>query len=118
MPVIDSRKLLGLALSVVIGSLLATQPTLAAGDPAAGLEKSTVCQSCHGKTGNESVDPSYPKLAGQHKDYLIHSLKAYKYGDRENAVMVTFASQLSEQDIEDIAAYYAAQNGLYDLSID
>lgn len=106
-----------LAASFTIALSVLAQPATAGGDPAAGFEKSQVCQSCHGKTGNESVDPSYPKLAGQHEDYLVHSLKSYKYGVRENAVMVNFAAQLSEQDIEDIAAYYAAQEGLYDLSI-
>ena len=117
MTVLRSKRLPVMLLSALVAGLFLAPSAQADGDPAAGLEKSTVCQSCHGKTGNESIDPSYPKLAGQHEDYLVHSLKAYKYGDRENAVMVTFASQLSEQDIEDIAAYYAAQTGLYDLSI-
>ena len=57
-------------------------------------------------------------MAGQHEDYLIHALKAYRSGDRNNAVMAGFAGQLSDQDIADLAAWYSAQDGLSDLSID
>jgi len=90
----------------------------AAGDYRRGLEKSQVCQSCHGRTGNESLQPSYPKLAGQHEDYLVHALKSYRDGTRQNAVMASFASDLSDQDIADLAAWYARQEGLRDLKID
>lgn len=90
----------------------------AAGDYKRGLEKSQVCQSCHGRTGNESLQPSYPKLAGQHADYLIHALRGYRDGTRENAIMAGFASNLSDQDIADLAAWYSRQEGLSDLSID
>ena len=90
----------------------------AQGDYRRGLEKSQVCQSCHGRTGNESLQPSYPKLAGQHADYLVHALKSYRNGDRQNAVMAGFAGNLSDQDIADLAAWYARQEGLTDLSID
>jgi len=90
----------------------------AAGDYKRGLEKSQVCQSCHGRTGNESLQPSYPKLAGQHADYLVHALRGYRNGTRENAIMAGFASNLSDQDIADLAAWYSRQEGLSDLSID
>ncbi|HYD79195.1 MAG TPA: cytochrome c [Paucimonas sp.] len=67
------------------------------------------CASCHGKDYNSPIDPSYPKLAGQHKDYLEHALIAYQRGDgpngRSNAIMGGQAKQLSKQDIKDIAAY-------------
>ena len=90
----------------------------AAGDYRRGQEKSQVCQSCHGRTGNESLQPSYPKLAGQHQDYLVHALKSYRDGSRDNAVMAGFAGNLSDQDIADLAAWYSRQEGLSDLSID
>lgn len=90
----------------------------ASGNSQRGQEKSQVCQSCHGATGNESLQPSYPKLAGQHADYLRHSLKAYRDGGRQNAVMSGIAAGLSDQDIADLAAWYSSQKGLEDLSID
>lgn len=90
----------------------------AAGDYRRGLEKSQVCQSCHGRTGNESLQPSYPRLAGQHRDYLEHALKSYRNGSRQNAVMAGFAGNLSDQDIADLAAWYSRQEGLSDLTID
>ncbi len=98
-------------------SLIATS-ALAGGDSAAGEEKAVVCQSCHGPSGNQSITPDIPVLAGQYEDYLEHALKAYRSGDRQQAVMSTFAGQLSDQDIADIAAYFAEQSGdLKDLSI-
>jgi cytochrome c553 len=68
------------------------------------------CASCHGADYNTPIDPSYPKLAGQHKDYLAHALIAYKRGGdapngRGNAIMVSQSKQLSNQDIQNIAAY-------------
>jgi cytochrome c553 len=98
--------------------LVAVSGAAEAGDWRRGLEKSQVCQSCHGRHGDESLQPSYPILAGQHADYLEHALKAYRSGDRQNAIMAGFAAGLSDQDIADIAAWYARQDGLTDLSID
>lgn len=89
-----------------------------AGDPRRGLEKSQVCQSCHGRTGAESLMPSYPILAGQHADYLEYALKSYRDGTRNNAIMAGFAANLSDQDIADLAAWYSRQDGLTDLSMD
>lgn len=78
----------------------------------AGKEKSAPCQACHGKDG-KAVDPNlYPNLGGQYASYLKHALKGYRDGDRNNALMMPFASNLSDQDIEDLAAWYAAQGGL------
>ena len=106
-----------LPIAILIAATCASQAQ-AAGDYKRGLDKSQVCQSCHGRTGNESLQPSYPKLAGQHADYLIHALKGYRDGTRENAIMAGFASNLSDQDIADLAAWYSRQEGLSDLSID
>jgi cytochrome c553 len=67
------------------------------------------CFACHGKDFNSPIDPSYPKLAGQHKDYLVHALTAYKRGDgangRNNAIMTGQVKPLTNQDIQDLAAY-------------
>jgi cytochrome c553 len=67
------------------------------------------CAACHGKDFNSPIDPSYPKLAGQHQDYLQHALTAYKRGDgangRSNAIMTGQVKPLTNQDIKDIAAY-------------
>ncbi|MFU8876569.1 MAG: c-type cytochrome [Wenzhouxiangellaceae bacterium] len=104
--------------AVVLMGMLVADAALAQGDYRRGLEKSQVCQSCHGRTGAESLMDSYPILAGQHEDYLIHALKSYRDGGRNNAVMQGFATGLSDQDIADLAAWYARQEGLEDVKID
>ena len=67
------------------------------------------CAACHGADYNTPIDPSYPKLAGQHADYLEHALVAYQRGSctngRNNAIMAGMAKPLSKKDISDIAAY-------------
>ena len=79
-----------------------------AGDVEAGKSKSIVCSACHGQDGN-SINPLWPSLAGQHKQYTIHTLRAYQNGTRVDAVMQAQVMALTEQDLEDIAAYYNAQ---------
>ncbi len=74
------------------------------------------CASCHGAQFNSPVDPSYPKLAGQHADYLEHALVSYKRGvdgmnGRGNAIMGGMAKPLSHQDMADIAAYISSLPG-------
>jgi cytochrome c553 len=98
--------------------LLAALPmTLSAkGNPEAGQAKSQVCQACHGLDG-KSIAPIYPNLAGQHEDYLVKALADYRAGRRSNAIMAPMAVNLSNQDIEDLAAWFASQEGLKDLSI-
>lgn len=103
---------------IVLLAVLVTDSALAQGDYRRGLEKSQVCQSCHGQTGAESLMDSYPVLAGQHQDYLIHALKSYRDGSRSNAVMRGFAADLSDQDIADLTAWYARQEALQDLKLD
>ncbi len=104
--------------SVIIALVLMSASPLAAakGDVQSGEQKSQVCHACHGSDGN-GTDPSYPKLAGQHQDYLAKALRDYRSGDRNNAVMAAFAQALSDQDIEDLAAFYAAKPGLIDLKV-
>ena len=79
-----------------------------AGDVEAGKSKSIVCSACHGQDGN-SINPLWPSLAAQHKQYTIHTLRAYQNGTRVDAVMQAQVMALTEQDLEDIAAYYNAQ---------
>ncbi len=74
------------------------------------------CTSCHGSNFNNPTDPSFPVLAGQVPDYLIHALTAYKMGTnplmgRNNAIMAGQVSKLSDRDIDDIAAYLASLPG-------
>ncbi len=83
-----------------------------ASDRVAGQAKAdAVCAACHGKDGNTPIDPSYPKLAGQHPDFLVRALTDYKTGSRKNAVMSGQAQALSKADIENLAAYYASLPG-------
>ena len=86
------------------------------GNAAQGEAKSKPCQACHGPDGN-STAPNFPKLAGQYEDYLTQALEGYKSGARTNPIMVGMAAPLKEQDIEDLAAYYAAQHGLEAIKI-
>ena len=95
---------------------LAPLSIYAKGDPAEGQKKAQVCEACHGPTG-KSVDPTYPNLAGQYASYLIQALHDYRSGDRTNAIMAGFAANLSNQDIEDLAAWFSRQEGLKDLKI-
>ena len=81
---------------------------LAAGNPSAGKEKSQVCAACHAADGN-SVNPDWPKLAGQHADYLVKQLMDFRSGNRENVQMSPMAANLTDEDIHDLAAYYASQ---------
>ncbi|MCP4489439.1 MAG: cytochrome c4 [Gammaproteobacteria bacterium] len=81
---------------------------IAAGSPEAGKTKSVACLACHMADGN-SVMPEWPKLAGQLPLYLVSQLKAFKSGERYNAVMEPMVKPLSEQDMEDLAAYFTSQ---------
>lgn len=98
------------ALSLTV-ALIAVNGAAAAGDPVAGQQKSQVCVACHAADGN-STNPQFPRLAGQHPDYLVKALKDYKSGHRKNAVMAPFAAALSVSDMEDLASYFAQQSGL------
>jgi cytochrome c553 len=87
---------------------LATVHAQAAGDPEAGKAKSAACSICHGSDGKAQI-PMYPRLAGQNLAYLTYALKAYRSGERKGALsgmMTPNVMALSDQDIEDLAAYY------------
>jgi cytochrome c553 len=110
-------KQLALTISAVL-LLLAGNPVQAAGNASRGLEKSQACQACHGKDGKMAVTPDTPIIGGQHAGYLVHALKQYRSGERQNAQMQGFASGLSDQDIADLAAWYASQEGLVTPQLD
>ena len=82
---------------------------------ARGKAKAAVCAACHGATG-VSETPNWPTLAGQHKDYLVEAMVQYRTGRRDDPVMAGQVINLSEDDIDDLAAFYAAQPGLFTAS--
>ena len=77
-----------------------------AGDAAAGKAKAAVCAACHGPAG-VSVNPAWPSLAGQQPVYLAKQIRLFRDGERVEPTMQPFVQNLSDQDIDDIAAYYA-----------
>ena len=94
--------LTGLAISV------AASAWAEGGNAEAGKTKSATCAACHGADGN-SVNPEWPKLAGQHASYIVKQLTNFKKGDRNNATMSPMAQPLSDQDVADLAAYFSSQ---------
>ena len=108
-----------IARSLLVAAFLLAASGLAhgQGNVENGKQKSQPCQACHGPDGNTTTDGQYPRIAGQYADYLAKSMRDYKTGARKNAIMAGFVTTLTDQDIEDLAAYYAAQQGdLTDLS--
>lgn len=103
-----SRRVLAPAL-LVLGAALTTAAAHAEGDVEAGRYKAQTCLGCHGIPDYGNVYPSYhvPKLAGQHAQYLVAALKAYQNGQRPHPTMQAQATPLSEQDMQDIAAYFS-----------
>jgi cytochrome c553 len=103
-----------ITLSLLAAALaLSATSALASGDPVAGKAKAVTCVACHGQDGN-AVDPQYPRLAGQYADYMVQALHEYKTGQRDNPIMKGFASQLSDKDIDDVAAYFSQMPGKLD----
>lgn len=87
------------------------------GNADAGKTKSQACQACHGPDGNGTGDGQYPRIAGQYADYLAKALRDYKSGERANPIMQGFAATLSDEDIDDLSAWFSSQEGpLTDLS--
>ena len=87
----------------------AVTPVQAAGDAAAGKTKAATCAACHGANG-EGKDKN-PPLAGKPEAQLVQALQDYKTGKRQNGIMKTFTSKLSDSDMADVAAYYASLKG-------
>ncbi len=69
------------------------------------------CIDCHGPDGNAPIDATYPKLGGQYADYLAHALQQYRKEERQHALMTPQAAGLSDQDIADLAAFFASRPG-------
>jgi cytochrome c553 len=96
------------ALMIALALLpLVASAAAAAGDVAAGRRKALQCQTCHGLDGLSKL-PEAPHLAGQPEQYLAKSLNEYRSGARKNDMMSLVAPALSDQDVADLAAYYAA----------
>ena len=83
----------------------------AVGDAASGKQKSQTCAACHGPDGNSPTGPDFPRLAGQHYDYLLKALRDYKAGSRKNPIMGGQVGSLTSQDMADLAAFYSSQKG-------
>lgn len=100
------------ATAFVLAGTAAQAADIAAGKALAEAQ----CAACHAAGGdwNKPIDPSYPKLAGQHKDYLVSALKHYQNGGRNNAIMAGMAAGLSADDISNVSAFLAGlESDLY-----
>ena len=104
-------KLIGAAVTGI--ALVLAAPVYAAGDAAKGRVKAITCMGCHGIPGYHNAYPNYPvpRVGGQHPEYIVIALKAYKSGQRGHKTMQAQAASLSEQDMQDIAAYFASATG-------
>ena len=98
-----------IAVSVSFALLNLSGIVQASGDINAGQEKSASCNSCHGEKGNSTM-PLFPKLAAQNKGYLVKQMQAFKDGTRDNSSMRAMVSGLTDQDMQDIATFYATQS--------
>jgi cytochrome c553 len=95
--------------ALMICTLLAAPAALAQGSPEAGQQKAATCAACHGQDGN-SLNPEWPSLAGQHEQYIVRALRAYRPGgSRNNPLMMGQVAALSDQDMQDLGAYFSAQ---------
>lgn len=91
---------------VTIALLGSASLSLAAGNPEAGEEKAALCAGCHGDDGNAAA-PIFPKLAGQHGRYLIKQLYDFRSLKRVEPTMNAMAEPLTDEDVLDLAAFYA-----------
>ena len=102
-----TRRLTG---ALMLAALCVGGPAAAAGNPDEGRVKALPCMGCHGIPGYKNVYPTYhvPRLGGQHPEYLVLALKAYKGGERGHKTMRAQAASLSDQDMADIAAFFSS----------
>ena len=103
------------ATSVALLALLAVNAqaqSAASAERGLALSAQLGCVGCHGQDGNLVLEDDYPQLGGQHYDYLVVALKAYRSGERDHAIMASFARDLTDQQIQDLSAWYASQSGL------
>lgn len=99
-----------ITLCAALSTVLLAGTAVAKGDPQAGKEKSQVCAGCHGVDGNSTIGAN-PRLAGQYESYLYQALVQYKSGQRKDLLMSNIAAPLSDQDMKDLAAWFASQEG-------
>ena len=92
---------------IVTFAFLAHPVLFAAGDPAKGKVKAATCVACHGAKGISS-NPLWPNLAGQKEKYFIKQMKAFKSGKRSEPTMIPFIKNLSDEDIQNLAAYFSS----------
>ena len=104
-PLAMSRKL---AAALLIVSPFLISVAKAAGDAASGEASASTCVSCHGELGASPIEGT-PIIAGQHEDYLLITLRAYKTGERSNPAMASLIAGLSDIDLQNLAAYFASQ---------
>jgi cytochrome c553 len=110
-PVAGQRPIIVVALLAAAASGLGTVPAFAQETSAEpGQTKSEVCAACHGPDGNSIAMPIWPSLAGQHEEYLVRQIEAFRSGERSDPSMQAPVSSLSEQDMQDIAAWFASQS--------
>ena len=95
-----------ISMALFISTLLVSSVSLAFDKEAGKKKAEQVCASCHGLDG-VGIIPTYPNLAGQYVDYLTKALKDYRSGQRSNAIMAGFAATLSDEEIQNLAYYYA-----------
>jgi len=93
-----------LGVSLVLGA-----NTVSAGDPERGENKAGTCAGCHGSGGHSNNPSMFPSIAGMEEDKMIELLTAYREGELQDSMMNGQAANLSDQDIRDLAAYYAQQ---------
>jgi cytochrome c553 len=109
----DPTRFVAASVAALVGVAMSTAALAqgaAAGDPAKGRDKIQMCQGCHGIEGWRTAYPEVyrvPRIAGQHEAYLVKALQAYKGGERSHPSMRAIAASLTDQDMADVAAYYA-----------
>jgi len=97
----------GRGLALLLFAFSVSTPALAAGNITTGRQKALACQTCHGLDGLSKM-PEAPNIAGNPEQYLVRQLNAFRKGERKNEMMTVVVQQLSDQDVADLAAYYAA----------
>lgn len=101
-------KYIACAIALLPAAMLANAQELVEGSADAGKAKSVTCAACHGADGN-SVNPQWPSLAGQHATYIVKQLQAFKSGARSDPLMTPQAMALTEDDMRNLAVYFASQ---------
>jgi len=97
-------------LATLLSAAASAQTAAPAGDPVKGRDKTRMCEGCHGIDGWRTAYPEVyrvPKLGGQHESYIVKALQEYRSGERSHPSMRAIAGTLSDQDMADLAAYYA-----------